>query len=114
LSAHLSLVQVGFVHILMLNTYDTHGGLSGDNAQRRFAEADLAGVDRARTPFVLVFTHGPMYNNNAGHQDEPETMIMKAWLEPLVNQYKARAPPPPARRPRGPTTCIPRAPNMQT
>ena len=45
----------------MLNTYDTHGGLSGDNAQRRFAEADLAGVDRARTPFVLVFTHGPMY-----------------------------------------------------
>ncbi|KAJ1479614.1 hypothetical protein T484DRAFT_1813584 [Baffinella frigidus] len=27
-----------------------------------------------------------MYNNNAGHQDEPETMIMKAWLEPLLNK----------------------------
>ncbi|KAJ1479613.1 Metallo-dependent phosphatase-like protein [Baffinella frigidus] len=35
--------EVGYVHFLMLNTYDTHGGLDGnENAQAEFAAADLA------------------------------------------------------------------------
>lgn len=45
-------------------------------------QADLAKVDRAKTPWLLVLFHVPWYNSNRAHQGEGDDM--RASMEPLL------------------------------
>lgn len=75
--------EVAGAHIVMLGSYTDFG--SGSE-QYRWLEADLAMVDRQRTPWVLVLLHAPWYNTNLAHQGEGESM--REAMEELL--YRAR------------------------
>lgn len=45
-------------------------------------QADLAKVDRKRTPWLIVLLHAPWYNSNWAHQGEGDSMM--ASMEPLL------------------------------
>ncbi|KAF6162903.1 hypothetical protein GIB67_021052 [Kingdonia uniflora] len=47
-----------------------------------FITADLAKVDRRRTPWLLALFHVPWYNSNKAHQCEGDSMM--ASMEPLL------------------------------
>ncbi|MQL76090.1 hypothetical protein Taro_008483 [Colocasia esculenta] len=73
----------GAVHVLMLGSYTDY-----DNAseQHRWLVADLARVDRTRTPWLVALLHAPWYNTNTAHQGEGESM--REAVEALL--YEAR------------------------
>lgn len=45
-------------------------------------QADLAKVDREKTPWLLVLLHAPWYNSTWAHQGEGDSMM--AAMEPLL------------------------------
>ena len=69
-------------HIVMLGTYADWGPHS---AQRDWLAADLARVDRARTPWLLAAMHAPWYSSNTAHLDEVDGM--RRSLEPLLLEH---------------------------
>ncbi|XP_020186525.3 purple acid phosphatase 22 isoform X2 [Aegilops tauschii subsp. strangulata] len=73
----------GAAHVVMLGSY---AEFEEGSAQRAWLERDLAGVDRRRTPWLLVLLHAPWYNTNQAHQGEGEAM--RAAMEALL--YEAR------------------------
>lgn len=48
-------------------------------------KADLAAVDRSRTPWLVVGMHAPWYNSNTAHQGEVEDM--RRSMEGLLFSY---------------------------
>jgi 3',5'-cyclic AMP phosphodiesterase CpdA len=48
-------------------------------------KADLAAVDRSRTPWLIVGMHAPWYNSNTAHQGEVEDM--RRAMEALLYSY---------------------------
>ncbi|KAK1628726.1 hypothetical protein QYE76_003041 [Lolium multiflorum] len=73
----------GAAHVVMLGSYvDFEEG----SEQHAWLERDLAGVDRRRTPWLVVLLHAPWYNTNQAHQGEGEAM--RAAMERLL--YEAR------------------------
>jgi hypothetical protein len=80
--------DVGLVHVITLNTYAKS---AKGSVQWNWLSYDLKKVDRKRTPWVLVFTHGPWYNTNTAHQGEFATMSMRKEMEPLLNKHKVAA-----------------------
>jgi hypothetical protein len=83
--------DLGPLHAIHLNSYDDQlvgdKAFSTSSAQYRWVAADLAAVNRTRTPWVAAFLHAPWYNSNTAHQNEVEESKMKALLEPLFHQY---------------------------
>ncbi|CAK9188149.1 unnamed protein product [Ilex paraguariensis] len=75
--------DVAGTHIVMLGSY-TDFDASSD--QYKWLKADLAKVDRIKTPWILVLLHAPWYNTNSAHKGEGESM-RKAMEEML---YKAQ------------------------
>lgn len=75
--------EVAGTHIIMLGSYTD---FDVDSAQYKWLEADLAQVDRKKTPWILVLLHAPWYNTNTAHQGEGESM--RQAMEELL--YKAR------------------------
>ena len=75
--------EVAGTHIIMLGSYTD---FDVDSAQYKWLEADLARVDRNKTPWILVLLHAPWYNTNTAHQGEGESM--RQSMEELL--YKAR------------------------
>ncbi|RLN01127.1 purple acid phosphatase 22-like isoform X2 [Panicum miliaceum] len=73
----------GAAHVVMLGSYAAFGEGS---EQHRWLEADLARVDRRRTPWLLVLLHAPWYNTNQAHQGEGERMRLA--MERML--YEAR------------------------
>ena len=71
-------------HVAMLGTYADWGPGS---PQRAWLAADLAAVDRARTPWLVVGMHAPWYSSNTAHLDEVDGM--RASLEPLLLEHGA-------------------------
>jgi acid phosphatase type 7 len=71
-------------HVVMLGTYADWGPAS---PQRAWLAADLATVDRGRTPWLLVGMHAPWYSTNTAHLDEVEAMRLS--LEPLLLEHGA-------------------------
>ncbi|GMY27250.1 purple acid phosphatase 22-like [Fagus crenata] len=53
--------EVVGTHIRMLGSYTD---FDVDSAQYQWLEADLAQVDRKKTPWILVLLHAPWYNAN--------------------------------------------------
>ena len=71
------------VHFLHLST--EHEYTDPAAPQRVFAEADLAGVDRAKTPWVVVVFHRPMYCTEAGRYDQSRPGApLQVALEPVL------------------------------
>ncbi|CAI0379900.1 unnamed protein product [Linum tenue] len=75
--------EVAGAHIVMLGSYADYDEYSD---QYHWLKADLAKVDRAKTPWLLVLLHVPWYNSNKAHQGEGDDM--KAAMEPLLYDAK--------------------------
>ncbi|KAH7512148.1 hypothetical protein FEM48_Zijuj12G0059700 [Ziziphus jujuba var. spinosa] len=75
--------EVAGTHVVMLGSYTD---FDADSDQYRWLEADLAKVDRNKTPWIVVLLHAPWYNTNTAHQGEGEDM--RKAMEELL--YKAR------------------------
>ncbi|XP_072951489.1 purple acid phosphatase 18 [Typha angustifolia] len=71
--------EVAGVHIIMLGSYTEYDEYSDQYA---WLKADLAKVDRRRTPWLLALFHVPWYNSNWAHQGEGSSMM--AAMEPLL------------------------------
>lgn len=71
--------DVAGAHLVMLGSYADHDEYSD---QYNWLRADLAKVDRQKTPWLLVLFHVPWYNSNRAHQGEGESMM--ATMEPLL------------------------------
>ena len=57
--------EVGPAHVIVLASFFVY---SSGSAQYNWLEADLAAVDRTKTPWLLVLIHAPWYNSNTNHQ----------------------------------------------
>ncbi|XP_058107627.1 purple acid phosphatase 22-like [Magnolia sinica] len=75
--------DVAGVHVVMLGSYTN---FDMDSAQYKWLQADLAKVDRKRTPWLVALLHAPWYNTNTAHQGEGESM--REAMEELL--YNAR------------------------
>ncbi|CAN1277276.1 Purple acid phosphatase 22 [Linum perenne] len=75
--------EVAGCHIIMLGSY---ADFEAGSDQYKWLIADLAGVDRKRTPWLVVLVHAPWYNTNHAHQGDGEDM--RRSLEELL--YDAR------------------------
>ena len=83
--------EVGLVHFVMLQGYCpemhstiTQPCLRSGGAQVKWLEADLASVDRARTPFVVAAFHQPFVNSNLAHSYDTEGVPMQDAVEDLL------------------------------
>lgn len=63
--------EVAGAHVILLGSYDD-ARVGSD--QYRWLVADLAVVDRERTPWLIAAMHAPFYNSNENHQGEAESM----------------------------------------
>jgi acid phosphatase type 7 len=75
--------DVGSVHFALLSS--EHDYTAG-SAQRAWIAADLAAVDRATTPWVVVGLHRPVYNSY-NDSDWNIAVAAAAQLEPLFVQH---------------------------
>lgn len=75
--------HVAGAHILMLGSYTD---FDAGSAQYKWLEADLAKVDRAKTPWLVALLHAPWYNSNSAHQGEGDSM--RDAMEDIL--YKAQ------------------------
>ncbi|XP_078436884.1 purple acid phosphatase 18 [Wolffia australiana] len=71
--------DVAGAHVIMLASYADYGGGS---QQMAWLKADLAKVNRKRTPWLLALFHVPWYNSNRAHQGEGDGM--RASMEPFL------------------------------
>ena len=81
-------LNYGPVHWLVIST--EHAFAAGSK-QYDFITADLAAVDRAKTPFLLVAGHRPMYIDSTFEADQAVAVQLRDALEPLMKQYKVDA-----------------------
>mmetsp|Transcript_4788 Transcript_4788/g.15570 ORF Transcript_4788/g.15570 Transcript_4788/m.15570 type:complete len:373 (+) Transcript_4788:458-1576(+) len=70
---------VGPLHLISLSSY---AATEAGSLQHAWLRRDLAAIDRAATPWVIVMMHAPWYNSNSGHAGEAE--LMRRDLEPLL------------------------------
>ncbi|KAF4384102.1 hypothetical protein G4B88_030998 [Cannabis sativa] len=75
--------EIAGSHVIMLGSYTD---FDSDSDQFKWLAADLAGIDRVKTPWVFALVHAPWYNTNLAHRGEGESM--RKALEELL--YKAR------------------------
>ncbi|XP_051135312.1 purple acid phosphatase 18-like [Andrographis paniculata] len=72
--------EVAGVHAIMLGSYTDY---DENSEQYAWLKADLAKVDRKRTPWLIALFHVPWYNSNEAHQGEGDSM--KASMEKLLH-----------------------------
>lgn len=75
--------EVAGTHVIMLGSY---AEFDADSEQYKWLQADLAKIDRKKTPWVVALLHAPWYNTNTAHQGEGESMRLA--MEELL--YRAR------------------------
>jgi len=76
--------EAGPAHVVQLCSYCAFGQSS---LQYEWLANDLANVDRARTPWLVVMFHTPWYTSNA-HHSMKEGAQMREAMEGLMRQYK--------------------------
>ena len=76
------------VHVIMLGSYIDYKGPAAAAAQLDWLKADLAKVDRRRTPWLVGMLHAPWYNSNKAHQKEHEESELRDAMESML--YEAR------------------------
>jgi len=80
--------EAGPTHVISVASF-YGGGFGAGSALTKFVIADLAKVDRSKTPWLLVTLHAPWYNSNTQHQGEGEPM--RVGLEKLFVDAKVDA-----------------------
>jgi hypothetical protein len=75
----------GSVHFTMIST---EHDLSPGSSQYKWLNAELASVDRARTPWLVVSGHRPVYNSEKYDSDYRVSENFKTLFEPLLVKYK--------------------------
>jgi hypothetical protein len=70
---------------------NAYADMSPGSTQYNWLEAELASVDRKRTPWVLFTIHVPIYNTFALHHHDPQIFAAKEHLEPLLVKYNVNA-----------------------
>jgi len=78
--------DVGCVHMIVMSAYED---LSETSPQTIFLKADLAALNRTRTPWVVAAYHPPVYNSNAKHYLEAEAF--RVAYEPLLLAARVNA-----------------------
>ena len=78
--------EVGPAHVIVLASFFVY---SSGSAQYNWLQADLAKVDRTKTPWLLVIIHAPWYNSNSAHQ----CVLMRLRCS-AGRRSRPRAPPP--------------------
>eukprot|EP00850_Spirogloea_muscicola_P015219 SM000115S23898 [mRNA] locus=s115:73582:76630:- [translate_table: standard] len=63
--------NVGYVHVIALSSYEP---FTKYTQQYNWLNSDLAAINRAITPFVVVFFHSPWYNTDVSHYLEGESL----------------------------------------
>ncbi|KAH7285893.1 hypothetical protein KP509_33G050200 [Ceratopteris richardii] len=71
------------VHVLMLGSY-AHVGRNSN--QYKWLQADLANVDRSKTPWLIAVLHAPWYNSNCKHRGDGDEMMKS--MESLLHKAK--------------------------
>lgn len=66
---------------------NAYSDMSPKSTQYVWLENELASVDRARTPWVLLTIHVPLYNTFALHHKDPQIFAAREHLEPLFVKY---------------------------
>jgi len=85
-------LDYGMMHVVFVQGYCPAMGdwanvtpcLGPGSAQLDWLRADLAGVDRAVTPWVIVVVHQPWHNSNWSHRIAAEGVGIQAVLEDAV------------------------------
>jgi acid phosphatase type 7 len=72
--------DTGPAHIIFLNPYTPS---DPGTPQYQWFLSDIGAVDRARTPWVLVLTHCPLYSSNKVHYAELQAKRLRQNLEDL-------------------------------
>jgi hypothetical protein len=80
--------QAGPAHVISLSSFYP-GGFGASSPLVQFLKADLATVNRATTPWLLVIIHAPWYNSNSAHQGDGEAM--RQAIEPILLAAKVNA-----------------------
>ena len=70
--------EVGPAHVLVVASFWLY---EEGSAQYTFIKSDLASVDRAKTPWLIVILHAPWYNSNKDHTNDGQ--LMRQTLEPM-------------------------------
>lgn len=75
----------GPVHVAVVSC--EHNFTAG-SPMARWLDADLAAVDRSRTPWLLVAGHRPMYNSELNYtSDQTMALRLRAGLEPVMHRH---------------------------
>jgi len=85
-------LDYGMMHVVFVQGYcpamadwvDVAPCLGRGSAQAAWLAADLAAVDRAMTPWVIVIVHQPWHNSNWSHRIATEGVGIQAVLEDAV------------------------------
>ncbi|KAJ1434429.1 Metallo-dependent phosphatase-like protein [Ochromonadaceae sp. CCMP2298] len=87
--------DIGLVHWVMVAGYctemrstSTQPCLAQGSPQMKWLQADLAGVDRSKTPWVVVVFHQPYMNSNTAHNMAVEGHPMQKAIEDTLYEYK--------------------------
>ena len=67
--------------------YSTEHDWTIGSPQYQWLAADLASVDRTRTPWVIVGGHRPMYTSENYPSDYQVSLYIQQHLEPLFHRY---------------------------
>lgn len=74
----------GLVHLVALSLNGYNGvdtcTTTCNRAQLAWLKADLAAVDRAKTPWVVAMSHFPLYTTEKASAEDDEPLAPKAWL----------------------------------
>ncbi|KAI8468926.1 MAG: Metallo-dependent phosphatase-like protein [Monoraphidium minutum] len=75
----------GTAHISTVTSYITNDTFQPDTDQYKWFEADLAGVDRKKTPWLIVMFHAPVISSYEDAFKQVE--CMRLTYEPLLYKY---------------------------
>jgi len=66
---------------------NAYSDMSPGSPQYEWLKAELASIDRQKTPWVLLTMHPPIYNTFSLHHHDPQIFAAKDHLEPLFVEY---------------------------
>mmetsp|Transcript_9098 Transcript_9098/g.22265 ORF Transcript_9098/g.22265 Transcript_9098/m.22265 type:complete len:676 (+) Transcript_9098:247-2274(+) len=66
---------------------NAYADMSPGSTQYEWLKAELASIDREKTPWVLLTMHPPIYNTFSLHHHDPQIFAAKEHLEPLFVEY---------------------------
>ncbi|OQS04539.1 calcineurin-like phosphoesterase [Thraustotheca clavata] len=78
--------EYGLATVIQMSS--EHNFLPG-SLQHSWLQATLAGIDRTRTPWIILTAHRMMYTTQMGEEEDLRVSLhFRAAVEPLLQQYK--------------------------